>query len=391
MVVVLWVAILLCALWVALSCLPAGWDGRMPLPYAIALQPFLWIPLAVVAIVAAAIGQWSICCVALLVAVISMLRRLIAAHRPAGRTGTGMDEMPGAGADEARSAESPIVRAAEHCKLRVMTLNCRFGRADAASIVSQVDKRHIDVLALQELTDELVNQLEQAGLSRLLPHRMLGANRASDNGGFNGLWTAAKPIATAIDAAHIPAADVPAVVLRFDGHDGNTNPSALGTNSTESDVTKSEDTEPNGLRSPITVMIASAHTKSPMRGCTAWSQGVRGLGALTATAADSSSQPGSSSRSNGATGAFDAIVLMGDLNADVDHPSFRALLRSGFTDAALSAPVRREATYPSWLPFPRITLDHVLFAGALTAHTSQAFVIDGTDHLALCAALDCRA
>ena len=40
-------------LWTTLSALPAGLEARMPLPYMIALTPLLWVPLMILAAVAA--------------------------------------------------------------------------------------------------------------------------------------------------------------------------------------------------------------------------------------------------------------------------------------------------------------------------------------------------
>ena len=50
-----------------------------------------------------------------------------------------------------------------------MTLNCRYGRADANDIIANIRKRGISVLALQEVTDELIARLTEAGLNELLP------------------------------------------------------------------------------------------------------------------------------------------------------------------------------------------------------------------------------
>lgn len=58
-----------------------------------------------------------------------------------------------------------------------MTLNCRYGRANAAAIVSAVKEHDVAVLALQELTDDLVAALDEAGLSDLLPYRQLGRTK----------------------------------------------------------------------------------------------------------------------------------------------------------------------------------------------------------------------
>ena len=53
-------------LWTGLRFLPAGADGHMPLPYIIALQRFLWIPLALVAVVSALSRLWLIAALAVL-------------------------------------------------------------------------------------------------------------------------------------------------------------------------------------------------------------------------------------------------------------------------------------------------------------------------------------
>ena len=55
---------------------------------------------------------------------------------------------------------STAAEAAKHGRFRVMTLNCRYGRANAAAIVSAVKEHDVAVLALQELTDDLVAALE---------------------------------------------------------------------------------------------------------------------------------------------------------------------------------------------------------------------------------------
>lgn len=51
--VALWIVLLICVLWIALSEMPAGWDGHLPLPYLIALTPLLWIPTLAIATIGA--------------------------------------------------------------------------------------------------------------------------------------------------------------------------------------------------------------------------------------------------------------------------------------------------------------------------------------------------
>ena len=174
---------------------------------------------------------------------------------------------------------------------------------------------------MQELTDDLVAQLDASGLSDLLPYRQLGESKGTDNGGFNGVWIRIEPSDMSPVTAVIPAADVPGVCFPIDSMRG--------------------------------ITFVSAHPKSPMRGCREWS----------------------------------ATVVLGDLNSGTDHPSFRKLLNAGFKDAALCEAKGRHATFPSWLPWPRIILDHVLFTKGLDASDVSSFCVEGSDHLALAATL----
>ena len=117
------------------------------------------------------------------------------------------------------------------------------------------------------------------------------------------------------------------------------------------------------------IAFASAHTKSPMRGCRAWSQGIVGLGRLALQR---------------------ATVVLGDLNCGIDHPSFRKLLAAGFRDASMSALRKPMVSFPSWLAWPRIELDHVLISGGIDAERVETLTIHGSDHLATVAALRIR-
>ncbi len=341
MTIALGTALALLVLWWALRFLPAGAEGRLPLPYLIALIPFLWIPALLLAIVAAVLGCWPLAVAAVVLAMIVALR--VPLHRLSLRetkretyrethpdtsdtTARGHDEQPGA----------PIT---------VMTLNCRFGRADADAIMDAVRAHDVDVLALQELTAGLVAALDAAGIRDMLPHRQLGEDRPTDNGGFNGLWTRLAPVAAASSSAQIPAADVPMIVASptRNGQPADTPDSAIA--------------------------FASAHTKSPMRGCRAWSQGIVGLGRLALQR---------------------AAVVLGDLNCGIDHPSFRKLLAAGFRDASMSALRKPMVSFPSWLAWPRIELDHVLISGGIDAERVETLTIHGSDHLATVAALRIR-
>lgn len=332
--VVIGMLLAIIVLWVALRALPAGAEGRLPLPYLIALIPFLWIPSLLLAMASALIGNWMLAGIATAFAVIILLR--VPIYRRRNRETL-----------RETNTSTGINGPHETCRtVTVMTLNCRYGRTDAAAIVDTVRDRHVDILALQELTQGLVAALDDAGIRGLLPHRQLGEDRPTDNGGFNGLWTRFAPVDSTSSSVDIPAADVPMITVSSD--DGS-----AGT----------------------VIAFASAHTKSPMRGCRAWSQGIIGLGQLARRHDIVTPQ---------------ATVVLGDLNCGIDHPSFRRLLAAGFRDAGMAATRRPGMTFPSWLVWPRIELDHVLMSGWIDAERVETLTIPGSDHLATVASLRIR-
>ena len=224
-----------------------------------------------------------------------------------------------------------------------MTMNCRYGRADAAEIIRNIRERNISVLALQEVTDDLITRLTEADINELLPYHQFGDAKETDNGGFNVIYSRYEPSAAVPNVVSIPAADVPAITLKTSGN--------------------------------RTVTLCSAHPKSPMRGCADWSAGILGLREL--------ARAKSVSNRN-------IVVVMGDLNSSTDHPSFRALLKSGFKDASLTQAAGPNLTFPRWLKWPRIELDHVLFTPGLKPSGVKSFEVEGTDHLALTATLALR-
>ena len=375
-----------CAAWVALAWLPAGADLHMPLPYLIALIPFLWIPMMVVAVAAAVAGcpAWAVVA-PIVVAVASRARqaRYLARwrgfggpsyHRRRGADDTTAadgrmvgDDADGtagvAGSDDAQATAALRARIRETLRdnavheretaqdvlgqrasaaasFNVMTINCRYGRADAKSIVGAALARDISVLALQELTQELVDALDANGLDLLLPYRRLGEARDSDNGGFNGIWMRVDPKSSTSSIIDIPAADLPAATIQIDP---------------QRDIT-----------------FVSAHPKSPMRSLHDWSAGIIALGGL-------ARREGRRER--------DITVILGDLNSGIDHPSFRTLLAAGFRDANLTVARGPQPTFPRWLRWPRIILDHILADGDATFGDVESFEIKDTDHLALTATL----
>lgn len=345
MTIALGTALALLVLWWALRFLPAGAEGHLPLPYLIALIPFLWIPALLLAVVAVVLGCWPLAVAAVALAVIVALR--VPFHRLSLRGTSRETKRETYCETHPETSDTTAYGHDEHpdALITVMTLNCRFGRADADAIMDAVRAHDVDVLALQELTADLVGALDAAGIRDVLPHRQLGEDRPTDNGGFNGLWTRLAPVAAASSSAQIPAADVPMIVA---------SPTRNGQPADAPDSA---------------IAFASAHTKSPMRGCRAWSQGIVGLGRLALQR---------------------ATVVLGDLNCGIDHPSFRKLLAAGFRDASMSALRKPMVSFPSWLAWPRIELDHVLISGGIDAERVETLTIHGSDHLATVAALRIR-
>lgn len=241
----------------------------------------------------------------------------------------------------------------QHQEIRVMTLNCRYGKASASEIIEITKKYHVNTLLLQELSESLVKNLKKLGISEIFPTLCIGAQSEHNNGGFNAIFTQYSAISTCDNAVTIEAASIPSVTTHL------TSPAQT---------------------QQISVKFASAHPKSPMRGCEAWSEGIRALSNI----ADRSTESTDFSTIPTLT------ILTGDLNSAIDHPSFRTLLKAGFTDTGISLGKRLQ-TWPTWLEWPNLTLDHVLFCAKncrAQAVWQQTEVIDGTDHLAYLAEID---
>lgn len=443
MTTILGTVAIIALLWTALSALPAGLEARMPLPYMIALTPLLWVPLVVLAAFAAWQREWSVMSLLIVAALFASSHRLnywgtsidpagkrkeshretpretsantqnmnnssnadttvtvssstIGANRETSREtsiNTHNISDPNAGPSAAASssgtastsrealdaASNPSSTASESTRttlptqFTVMTLNCRYGRADANDITANIRKRGISVLALQEVTDELIARLTEAGLNELLPYHQFGEAKDTDNGGFNVLYSAYEPGASVPNVVSIPAADVPAITLRI-ADQAKMPPASTSTNGTTIRIAANPSTTTQA-HPDRTITFCSAHPKSPMRGCADWSAGILGLREIT------------KARS---IAHHNIAVVMGDLNSSTDHPSFRALLKSGFKDASLTQAAGPNLTFPRWLKWPRIELDHVLFTPGVRPSQVKSVEIKDTDHLALVATLALR-
>lgn len=220
-------------------------------------------------------------------------------------------------------------------RLRVMTSNLLFGRADVETLARLVATLRVDVLAVQELTPRAGQALDASDLAVLLPYREVWA---SDGAGGSALYS------------RLP--------LRAPGlrpvHDG-----FLQANATIA------------VPGAAPVELESVHTYAPVDASTvgAWRDSM-------------SAQPKATPR-----GAV--RVLLGDFNATLDHAALRRLIDSGYRDAAS---VVGAGFSPTW-PFdghrgvPPVTIDHVLADRRVGVRRVSVHPVRGSDHRAVFAEL----
>jgi endonuclease/exonuclease/phosphatase family metal-dependent hydrolase len=224
-----------------------------------------------------------------------------------------------------------------------MTVNVQFGLADAEEVLRLVEERDVDVLGVQELTPAFDEALRSAGIDDLLPH---GVVEAVDGAAGTGLYSRyrVRPVDDGIEGRHRSPAALVSV----------------------------PDAPP--------VFVAVVHPVPPL--------GDGGRAAWRATLA-SLPRPGEllggaelSRREDRAR----VDVLLGDFNATVDQPTFRALLADGYVDAA-GAIGRGWKTTWRFDFTPPLAIDHVLVDEATDVRAVAVHRVPGSDHRAVTATL----
>ncbi len=215
--------------------------------------------------------------------------------------------------------------------LTVMTSNLQLGSADPNSVVETVRANDVDVLALQELTDQAVDGLAEAGLDTLFPHRVISPRAG---GAGVGLWSRL-PLTR---AAVLQGFGFPPVraELTVDGK---------------------------------SLTMLSFHSKAPVYngGTELWENDLRSLGAVMAAT------PG-------------PLVVAGDFNATYDHQQFRDLLGRGVSDVARTTGSGLLLSYPAdRAPGPWVGIDHVIVGGGVVGTGAHAVSVVGSDHRAVVA------
>ena len=173
--------------------------------------------------------------------------------------------------------------------MRVLTLNSRGGSAETAALLAALREHAVDVLAVQELTWDMVRRLDDAGLAPAAAQPPRPAARLAGS-------RAVGPLAADCRCRRYPAWSPPPPRARAEPVPGR----------------------------PL--VLTAVHPLTPMR-----ERGYpwqRDLARLLPLARDSEPQ-----------------VLMGDFNASRDHQPFRDLLAAGFVDCADAAQHR---TWPGF-------------------------------------------
>jgi endonuclease/exonuclease/phosphatase (EEP) superfamily protein YafD len=213
--------------------------------------------------------------------------------------------------------------------VRLMTSNLLTGIADAEFIVREVRARQIDVLALQELTPEMVRDLDRAGLNQVLPNRVF-----LDEPGGSGSGLASRYPLTQRNLTPPGTLQQAGAVVDLPGKD---------------------------------IEVVSVHPLPPVvyAGPEAWQRELAGLPVPDATGA--------------------LRVLAGDFNATLDHVGMTRLLNKGYVDAADQVGKGLIHTWPSksgiWPP--PVTIDHVLVDAKCPVDTVDVFDVPGSDHRAV--------
>ena len=224
----------------------------------------------------------------------------------------------------------------EGAALTAMTANMRLGLGDADALVRLVTEKKVDVLAVEELTPDLVARLREAGLDKQLPYSRLDARLFSDG---CGLWS------------RYPLAPLPDFEARF------ASPGAV-------------------VRTPgQDVAVRVLHP---------WPTTLTGGGGMFRE---------DYARLTRQVRALDATptLLMGDLNATTDVQALRDLMGDRFRDApevAGDGPQRTWSPGLSWPPL--LHLDHVLVDRGFGVRGTEVVDLDNSDHDGVVARLTVR-
>ncbi|WP_320065138.1 endonuclease/exonuclease/phosphatase family protein [Micromonospora sp. RTGN7] len=227
--------------------------------------------------------------------------------------------------------------AAHGPELRLLTANLLAGAADARTLVDLVRAHRVDVLTVQEFTPDTATELDRLGLATLLPHRQLNPQVGTVGSGLYARF----PIT---------------------GGGIRQNRGGWGFSQAYGTVT------PPGAPP---VRIESAHPAAPYA-----------VDQVEFWRTDLEAQPA-------ATPQAGLSILAGDFNATLDHAPLRALLATGYVDAADAAGDGLTGTWGPYDgdPIPPVTIDHVLVDRRVAVRSVAVRPVPGSDHRAVLAEL----
>jgi endonuclease/exonuclease/phosphatase family metal-dependent hydrolase len=221
-------------------------------------------------------------------------------------------------------------------RLRVATVSLRKGLVPPEPVVDLVRRLDVDVLSVQELTPRAETGLRTAGIEDVLPWAHVIPARAGSVASASGaVWS------------RLPVTACGAVPGCFEQPTVRVDVAGAGV-----------------------VQLTAVHTMPPAASPRAVRDWARDLAELPAP--------------DPAT----LRVLAGDFNATLDHAALRAVLRTGWADAAQRAGRGLSWTWrPLRLPWPRLVLDHVLVDPRIGVAAVTLAHLPGSDHRALVADL----
>lgn len=218
-------------------------------------------------------------------------------------------------------------------RLTVMSANLHVGRADAVALLDMVRRHNVDVLSLQELSPAMVQDLDRAGIDRVLPYRLFEPQRGASGSG----------LASKHPLRPTQIAD-PATFAQ---------PSAI--------------VDLPGVVDPEVLVVHTAPGVEPEWTAT-WKAELAEL-----PAAGPSDKP---------------RMLVGDFNATLDHPDLRDVLDRGYDDAGERRGGGMTPTWPAGIWPPPVTIDHVLVDSRCAVLDYQVFDLAGSDHRAVLVSLN---
>ncbi|TMR09043.1 endonuclease/exonuclease/phosphatase family protein [Nonomuraea turkmeniaca] len=220
-------------------------------------------------------------------------------------------------------AEGPV--------LRVMAVNLLHSSVLPSVLVDAVERDRPDVLHLLEFTNLMRERVEELGLARLLPYRIVLPGTESEGAAIYSRYP-------------LRPADVPIAAPAFKGSPRHL-PAVVSL--------------PGGREAEFVAVHACAPSEGWRTAC--WASSIRAL-------------PSAGGRLR---------VLAGDFNSTLDHAVLRDLIATGYRDAADVTGKGLSMTWPYYEQprlFPKVAIDHVLADRRIAIRGFQTLRLPRTDH-----------